>query len=72
MIYDLNKPLDRGRFAVRVQHLMEENPDVWGYDGCYSAVIEVKTSHSDFLSDKKNTKIYNYRYQNTTIKPQKQ
>ena len=131
-----------------LKYVAAENPDVWGYDGCYSAVIEVKTSHSDYLSDKKKwcrskeaeevglqagtfrwylcpegvikaeevpdgwgllywngskiehikgaprhentsradllilssilrregfpTKIYNYRYQNTTIKPQKQ
>ena len=25
MIYDLNKPLDRDRFAVRVQHLMDRS-----------------------------------------------
>ena len=30
-----------------------ENADVWGYDGIYTAVIEVKTSHADFLADAK-------------------
>ena len=32
-----------------------ENTDVWGYccGECTSAVIEVKTSHSDFLADQK-------------------
>ena len=40
--------------AVEIIAACAENPDVWGYDGCYSAVIEVKTSHSDFLADKKN------------------
>ena len=39
--------------AVEINTAGAENTDVWGYDGCYSAVIEVKTSHSDFLSDKK-------------------
>ena len=39
--------------AVEINTASAENPDVWGYDGCYSAVIEVKTSHSDFLADKK-------------------
>ena len=39
--------------AVEINTAGAENTDVWGYDGCYSAVIEVKTSHSDFLSDMK-------------------
>lgn len=30
-----------------------ENPDVWGWDGYYTCIIEVKTNHSDFLADKK-------------------
>ena len=30
-----------------------ENCDVWGFDGDFTAVIEVKTSHADFLADKK-------------------
>ena len=30
-----------------------ENPYVWGFDGNHSAIIEVKTSHADFLSDRK-------------------
>lgn len=39
--------------AVELNTAAAENPDVWGFDGNYSAIIEVKTSHSDFLSDKK-------------------
>ena len=39
--------------AVEIIAACAENPDVWGYDGCYSAIIEVKTSHSDFLAGQK-------------------
>lgn len=39
--------------AVELCNYGTENTDVWGYDGCYTAVIEVKTSHADFLADKK-------------------
>ena len=39
--------------AVELCTYAAENPDVWGFDGNYSAVIEVKTSHADFLSDRK-------------------
>lgn len=39
--------------AVEINTAAAENPDVWGFDGNYSAVIEVKTSHSDFLADQK-------------------
>lgn len=39
--------------AVELCTYGTENTDVWGYDGIYSAVIEVKTSHADFLADKK-------------------
>lgn len=30
-----------------------ENPDVYATNGCESAIIEIKTSHADFLSDQK-------------------
>ncbi len=30
-----------------------DNPDVWGFNGYITATIEVKTSHADFLADKK-------------------
>ena len=30
-----------------------ENPDIYATNGCESTVIEVKTSHQDFLADKK-------------------
>jgi len=30
-----------------------ENPDVYATNGCASTIIEVKTSHTDFLNDKK-------------------
>lgn len=30
-----------------------ENPDIWGTNGCSSTLVEVKTSHSDFLADLK-------------------
>ena len=30
-----------------------EQADVWGFNGTESAVIEVKTTHADFLNDKK-------------------
>lgn len=39
--------------AVELCTYGAENTDVWGYDGIYTAVIEVKTSHSDFLADSK-------------------
>lgn len=46
-----------------------ENPDVYATNGCDSAVIEVKTSHSDFLNDQKKLSrrdkgfaMGNYRY----------
>lgn len=31
-----------------------ENPDVWATNGYYTSLIEVKTSHADFLADQKN------------------
>lgn len=39
--------------AVELNTYGTENADVWGFDGCYSAVIEVKTSRADFLADQK-------------------
>lgn len=39
--------------AVELNVTCTENPDVWGYDGFSTVVIEVKTSHADFLADKK-------------------
>lgn len=55
--------------AVELVTAGAENPDVWGLAGGNSAVIEVKTSRSDFLHDKKklcrkmeNYSCGNYRY----------
>lgn len=39
--------------AVELNVTAAENPDVWGYDGYTTVVIEVKTSRADFLSDRK-------------------
>lgn len=39
--------------AVEINTVATENPDVWGFNGDQTAVIEVKTSHTDFLADKK-------------------
>lgn len=39
--------------AVELVVYGAENCDVWAFDGYYTAVIEVKTSHADFLADKK-------------------
>ena len=39
--------------AVELCTCGTENTDVWGYDGYCTAVIEVKTSHADFLADQK-------------------
>ncbi len=30
-----------------------ENPDIWAFNGWSTIVVEVKTSHTDFLNDKK-------------------
>jgi hypothetical protein len=58
-----SKPCHKGEFcrhclsfkyvAVELNTYCTEQTDVWGYDGNVTAVIEVKTSHSDFLADKK-------------------
>lgn len=39
--------------AVELNTYGGENTDVWGYGGGESVVIEVKTSHTDFLADLK-------------------
>ncbi len=39
--------------AVELNVTGTENPDVWGYDGNSTVLIEVKVSHSDFLADQK-------------------
>jgi hypothetical protein len=39
--------------AVELNTVAAENTDVWGYDGYATTVIEVKTSHADFLADRK-------------------
>ena len=39
--------------AVELCTVGTENCDVWGFDGNYTSIIEVKTSHADFLADKK-------------------
>lgn len=59
--------------AVELVTLAAELPDVWGTNGCDTAIIEVKTSHSDFLADQKKwirqegiaqdkNRVGNYRY----------
>ena len=59
--------------AVELVTLCAENADVWGTNGDATCVIEVKTSRSDFLADKKKWarskeaeeggfQIGNYRY----------
>lgn len=59
--------------AVELVTLAAEQPDVWATNGSDTAIIEVKTSHSDFLADQKKwirqegyaqdrNKIGNYRY----------
>lgn len=50
--------------AIEMNTWNMEQCDVWGYDGCDTVVIEVKTSHSDFVADlkkecrKKENEIY--------------
>ena len=39
--------------AVELNTYAVENTDVWGFDGWCTTVIEVKTSHADFLADRK-------------------
>lgn len=39
-----------------------EHPDIYATNGCESAVIEVKTSHTDFLADQKKLSRTNPEY----------
>lgn len=39
--------------AVELNVIGTENPDVWGYNGYSTVLIEVKVSHADFLADQK-------------------
>ena len=39
-----------------------ENPDVYAFNGAESAIIEVKTSHADFLADQKKASRTNPEY----------
>lgn len=39
--------------AVELVSMSPEQPDVWGTNGSYSMLIEVKTSRADFLNDMK-------------------
>lgn len=59
--------------AVELVTLAAELPDVWATNGCDTAIIEVKTNHSDFLADQRKwirqegfaqdkCRIGNYRY----------
>ena len=59
--------------AVELVTLTAENPDIWATNGYHTTLVEVKTSHSDFLADKKkwsrskaaelsDKQLGNYRY----------
>lgn len=59
--------------AVELVTLTAENPDIWATNGSETTIIEVKTSHADFLADlkkwcrsddavKKDKLLGNYRY----------
>lgn len=59
--------------AVELVTLTAENPDVWATNGYHTTLVEVKTSHSDFLADQKkwsrsqaaelsDKQLGNYRY----------
>lgn len=39
--------------AVEIVTLTAENPDIWATNGYQTTMVEVKTSHADFLADKK-------------------
>lgn len=39
--------------AVELVTLTAENPDIWATNGYHTTLVEVKTSHSDFIADKK-------------------
>ena len=59
--------------AVELVTLTAENPDIWATNGYHTTLVEVKTSHSDFLADQKkwsrskaaelsDKQLGNYRY----------
>lgn len=59
--------------AVELVTLTAENPDVWATNGYHTTLVEVKTSHLDFLADQKkwsrskaaelsDKQLGNYRY----------
>lgn len=59
--------------AVELVTLTSENPDIWATNGYHTTLVEVKTSHSDFLADQKkwsrskaaelsDKQLGNYRY----------
>lgn len=39
--------------AVELVTMTAENPDIWATNGYHTTLVEVKTSHADFLADKK-------------------
>lgn len=39
--------------VVELVTLTAENPDIWATNGYQTTLVEVKTSHADFLADKK-------------------
>lgn len=46
-------PFHRAQYVVCELERAGECPDVFGFGGCHTQLIEVKISRSDFLSDKK-------------------
>lgn len=59
--------------AVELVTLTAENPDIWATNGYHTTLVEVKTTHSDFLADQKkwsrskaaelsDKQLGNYRY----------
>jgi hypothetical protein len=59
--------------AVELVTMGVEHPDIWATNGSITTIVEVKTSHADFLNDKKkwarskeaeeqNYQMGNYRY----------
>ena len=59
--------------AVEIITLTAEKPDIWATNGYHTTLVEVKTSHSDFLADQKkwvrskeaekaDKQLGNYRY----------
>lgn len=46
-------PFHRAQYVVCELERFGESPDVFGFGGGYTQLIEVKVSRSDFLSDKK-------------------